>query len=175
MSGTYLNSRVGTFQDFTEFGQAATITGQRFPYTPAFSGAGTLAYDGPVGNDVHFIADANVSYQTDTQADLAGTSQFNIKSYELVDGSVGLRAADNSGCRCTRRPARQILLGRRGERHRHRLPLSRHAAADRRAHGVPVLDGRDRAGIVRAEYQGEEPRERGGVMRHADRLASLCR
>lgn len=96
VSGTYLNSRVGTFQDFTEFGQAADITGQRFPYTPAFSGAGTLAYDGPVGNDVHFIADANISYQTDTQADLAGTPQFNIKAYELVDGSVGLRATDNS-------------------------------------------------------------------------------
>ncbi len=96
LSGTYLDSKVLEFSDFTELGVVANIRNQPFTYTPKFQGAGGLAYDGPVSSEINFIADANVSYQTKSQADSAGIPQFAIKSYELVDGTIGVRSGDNS-------------------------------------------------------------------------------
>ena len=96
LAGTYLDSKILEFSDFTELGVVANIRNQPFTYTPKFQGAAGLAYDGPVSSEINFIADGNVSYQTKSQADSAGIPQFAIKGYELVDGSIGIRSQDNS-------------------------------------------------------------------------------
>lgn len=95
-AATYLDSKVLEFQDFTDFGVPANIRGNPFPYTPKLQGTGGLAYDGPVSSTINFIADANVSYQTRSQADSAGLPQFRIKAYALADATIGLRGEDDA-------------------------------------------------------------------------------
>ena len=92
---TYLNSKILEFSDFTELGAPADIAGQPFSYTPEFQGNATLAYDSPISSTMRFTADANVSYQTHSQADSAGIAAFRIDGRTLVDGSIGLADADN--------------------------------------------------------------------------------
>ena len=96
LAGTYLDSKVLEFSDFTELGVVANIRNQPFTYTPKFQGTAGLAYDGPVSDGINFIADGNISYQTKSQSDSAGIPLFAIKGYELVDGSIGVRSEDNS-------------------------------------------------------------------------------
>ena len=96
VAGTYLNSKILEYTDFNDFGVFVNNRGRPFAYTPKFTGNGGLAYDGPVNDSLNFIADANASYQSKASADVAGLPQFAIKDYALVDGSIGIRAADNS-------------------------------------------------------------------------------
>jgi outer membrane receptor protein involved in Fe transport len=96
LAGTYLNSKVLEFTDFTELGVPADIRGQPFSYTPKFSGSVGFNIDTPVSSELHFIANADASYQTKSQADSAGIPLFRIDSYTLVSGSIGFRTADES-------------------------------------------------------------------------------
>lgn len=94
-SGTYLASKVLRFSDYTDFGQLVDIRGKTFPYTPRFSGAGSLTYDAPVSQVVNLAAEVGVNYQSKSHADTADLEQFRIKGYALVDGSIGLHAHDD--------------------------------------------------------------------------------
>lgn len=91
-SGTYLNSRIQQFVDFTEFGAVANIAGQPFTYTPKFQGLVGANYETPVSNAVSLVGEMNYSLQTKSQADSAGLSQFRIDGYGLLDASLGIKS-----------------------------------------------------------------------------------
>ncbi|QYU68937.1 TonB-dependent receptor [Leptolyngbya sp. 15MV] len=95
-AGVYLNSRIQEFTDFTELGVVADIAGQPFTYTPEFQGNVGMRYEVPVSAGMAFFGDVNYAYQTDTQADSAGITQFAIDSYGLLDATVGLKGLDGS-------------------------------------------------------------------------------
>ncbi|WP_242128711.1 TonB-dependent receptor [Sphingobium sp. Sx8-8] len=100
-SGTYIKSEILRYIGQTVDGILQDQAGSPFNFTPKYSVNGDISYVRPLSASVNGFMGANVAYRSRTSAVFSppGTPQpnlepFKIDAYTLVDGQLGLEAAD---------------------------------------------------------------------------------
>jgi outer membrane receptor protein involved in Fe transport len=100
-SGTYIDSKILNYIGQTVDGVLQSQAGSPFNFTPKYSVNGDVNYERPVTSSLNAFAGVNVAYRGKTSAifNPPGASQtnlapFNIDKYTLVDGQIGVEAAD---------------------------------------------------------------------------------
>lgn len=78
------------FTAFTGSASALNVNGERFPYTPQWSGSTDVEYRWSVGSSLEAFAGANVSYRTDTNGSLGKPAEYAIPGYTLLDLRAGV-------------------------------------------------------------------------------------
>lgn len=79
----------------------ASFKGRRLPFSPKFQYTARMDYDTPITSDINGFFGIGLSGQSKTSGVLTTLgvqpeSIFDIKSYTLVDGNLGIHAADDS-------------------------------------------------------------------------------
>lgn len=102
-SGTYIDSKIRRYIGQTVDGVLQDQAGSPFNFTPKWSLNGDVNYKHPVGDSLDAFIGMNVAYRSKTSAVFTpptgpqtGLQPFKIDSYTLVDGQLGVEAADSS-------------------------------------------------------------------------------
>lgn len=106
-SATYIKSKVQRYSGQTVLQTDSALrdfTGSPFNFTPKWSLNGDVNYEMPVTDTLDAFVGVNVAYRSDTSAafippnltatEVAGLATFDIPSYTLVDGQLGVQAND---------------------------------------------------------------------------------
>jgi outer membrane receptor protein involved in Fe transport len=94
-SATYIDTYIGTYIGVNEAGLPQNFKGGQFPYSPHWQGALTLNYDTPINDAFGLQATVNEHWQSGSCADLCTNSVYAIKSYALLNASIGIHTSDN--------------------------------------------------------------------------------
>jgi iron complex outermembrane receptor protein len=71
------------------------LSGANFPLSPTWQGSLTLLYNCRINDGLGFQAALNGRYQSKSHADLGEDPQFAIKSYGILNASVGIHALND--------------------------------------------------------------------------------
>ncbi|MEI9988614.1 MAG: TonB-dependent receptor [Rhizomicrobium sp.] len=96
LAATYVETYVGNYLGVDESGNPANFKGSQFPYSPHWQGALTLNYDTPITDTLGLQATVNEHWQSKSCADLCTDAVYAIKSYGLLNASIGLHSLDNN-------------------------------------------------------------------------------
>ncbi|NML90670.1 TonB-dependent receptor [Sphingobium sp. TB-6] len=93
---THILSEIdGTFSNFTPLGVQGNFAGERFPYTPKWSGNLDAEYRWAMNDRVGFFIGANANHQGATNGGFGELPEFRVRSYTLIDVRAGIE--DPSG------------------------------------------------------------------------------
>lgn len=92
---TYIKTELGHYVGINGAGQSQDFTGASFPYSPSWQGSITVTYDHPITETLGFQAALNTHLQTKSHADLGEDPNFGIRSYGLLNASVGIHALND--------------------------------------------------------------------------------
>lgn len=92
---SYTGTKIITFNGFDTRGLPVNFAGQPFSYTPKWQVTGGFAYERPISDRLGFSATLNGSYQSSTTTALGNEAGLYLKSYTLVNGTIGLFQLDN--------------------------------------------------------------------------------
>ncbi len=93
-AATFLETQVNDYQGIDFNGELVDLDGSEFLYSPDTTASLTLLYTQPLTANLGIQATANGRYQSEAHADLAGTDEYAIDSYSIINASVGLQALD---------------------------------------------------------------------------------
>ncbi|WP_452655652.1 TonB-dependent receptor [Sphingomonas bisphenolicum] len=103
---TYLDAKIKEFQGINGGGVAADFSGSTIPYTSKHSLDLGVRFQAPVSNSLNGFVDVNYMYRSSSYAVIGGdinppnarpndTCLFCMRSYALVNGSIGVKSADD--------------------------------------------------------------------------------
>lgn len=102
-SGTYIKSEILRYTGFTVDGTPnQNFAGSRFNFTPKYSANIDANYSHPITDGLNGFGGVNVAYRSKTSGVFsppsytASLSQYDIRAYTLVDGQLGVEAADGT-------------------------------------------------------------------------------
>lgn len=110
-SGVYLDAKVKNYTGVVGLerdaitgllvAKTASFAGRRLPFAPEFQFTARVDYDTPITSNINGFVGVSASGQSKTSGVLTTLGVqpeeiFDIKGYTLVDGNIGIRAADNS-------------------------------------------------------------------------------
>lgn len=91
VAGTYLDSKIKSFQTFNALAQPINIGGEKFPFTPKYQGNIDAQFTQPLGDgDISAYAGASADYHSKTNASFGKLAFLAIKDYATLDLRVGL-------------------------------------------------------------------------------------
>ena len=94
LAATWLKTEIQGYVGINAAGQPLDYDGYSFPYSPKFSGAATITYDAPVGDTLGIRAILNGRYQSGTQSTIEDFAPLAIKSYGILNASLGVHDLD---------------------------------------------------------------------------------
>ena len=100
LSGTYIDAKIREYVGFTINSiPNVNFAGSRFNFTPKYSINADLNYSHEISDSMKGFVGVNYAYRSKTSAifapsSITGLSIYNIKSYSLVDGQLGIEAPD---------------------------------------------------------------------------------
>ncbi|KRB84068.1 hypothetical protein ASE00_22460 [Sphingomonas sp. Root710] len=93
-SATYLDTNIDRFVGVNAGGQTADFSGTPIPFSPKWSVNGDLEYKFPVTTDISAFLGGSVTYRSQTNSLVGGTSEFTVPAYTLFDLRAGVESAD---------------------------------------------------------------------------------
>jgi iron complex outermembrane receptor protein len=93
-SATWLHTEVKGYSGTNGAGKTADYDGAEFLSSPKFQGGLTALFTQDLSNGLVFQAAFTGRYQTKSHADLEGNPLYEIKAYGVINGSLGIGAAD---------------------------------------------------------------------------------
>lgn len=94
-SVSYTNSRITNFIGFNSSGNPADFKGSPFNYTPKWQVQGGAEVRQPLNEKLGMQLTVNTNYQSSSNSSLDQEDVFRIKSYGLINASMGLYTLDN--------------------------------------------------------------------------------
>lgn len=94
LSASYLDAKIEEFTGTNNEGDTVDYTGERFNFTPEWSGTVLLNYTRPVGDGWRAILGADYNYTGQTNAQLGGDPRFRQPQYSLLNARIGLGTLD---------------------------------------------------------------------------------
>lgn len=95
-AATYVKSRIdGSFVNYDNFAVQREFAGEKFPFTPEFSGNGDAQYEFSIGHNRKAFLGSSVTWNGSTYAALGQLAQQYIKGYTLLDVRAGIAAHDD--------------------------------------------------------------------------------
>ena len=95
-SATFLHTEIQDFVGTDGGGRPRDYDGASFLYSPEFMGSLTFVYERELNDGMGLKATLNGRYQKESQADLEGNPLFEIPSYGLLNGSLGITAKNGN-------------------------------------------------------------------------------
>ena len=92
---TLLHTEYGSFDTFDFAGLPTNVEGDPFLYSPETAASLTFLYDRPINERLGFQATLNGRWQSDSTAGDPDNPLYDIDSYGLLNGSIGLYSMDN--------------------------------------------------------------------------------
>ncbi|MGY4395521.1 iron complex outermembrane receptor protein [Sphingomonas sp. UYAg733] len=98
-AGTYLDTRIrrnpdGTsFQNFDQFGNIVSLSGNAFPYSPKWQLSGDIQYDWHLTSSMGAFVGIAANYRSATKGALEDDARLVIGAYTLVDLRAGVKGA----------------------------------------------------------------------------------
>ncbi|ATQ41013.1 TonB-dependent receptor [Caulobacter mirabilis] len=93
-AATFLHTEIKGFVGTDGAGLPRNYDGAGFLYSPEFLGSMTFVYERELTDGMGLKATLNGRYQKESQADLEGNPLYRIPAYGLLNGSVGITAAN---------------------------------------------------------------------------------
>jgi iron complex outermembrane receptor protein len=94
LGGTYLNSKVSSFENYDAFGNPINISGEAFPYTPTYQLVADAEYDHPLFGKYSGFVGISEHYQTSSFGGFGNDQILQIRSYGLLDLRAGVETTD---------------------------------------------------------------------------------
>lgn len=94
-AGTWLKTKVLEWETIGNTGATIDASRSSFAYSPKFSGSVTLLVERPISDDLLFVGDATLRHQSTSNAGAEEDPLYRIPAYSVLNGSIGLRTADN--------------------------------------------------------------------------------
>lgn len=94
VSASYLDAEIEEFTGVNNEGDTVDYKGERFNFTPEWSGTVLLNYVRPVSEWWRLILGADYNYTGQTNAQLGGDPRFRQPQYTLINARVGLGSID---------------------------------------------------------------------------------
>jgi len=95
-AATLLHTEIVDFVGTNGGGTVQDYDGAEFLYSPEFLGSLTFVYERELNDGMGLKATLNGRYQKESQADLEGNPLFEIPSYGVLNGSLGITAKDGN-------------------------------------------------------------------------------
>ncbi len=96
-SGTYIHSRVTShFVNYDALGNVADFYGEKFPFTPKWSGQFNGYYEHPLSASISAFLGGNVTYQSKTTSAFGDNALVDNIAYALLDLQAGIEAPDGN-------------------------------------------------------------------------------
>lgn len=92
---TLLHTEYGSFDTFDFAGLPTNVEGDPFLYSPETAASLTLLYDRPITDTLGFKASLNGRWQSESTAGDPDNPLYDIDSYGLLNGSIGLYSLDS--------------------------------------------------------------------------------
>ncbi len=93
-AATFLKTEIGEYEGVDFSGDTVQFEGSEFLFSPDTSASLTLLYARPLSDGIGLIGSLNSRYQSKSHADLAGSDEFEIDDYALLNASIGLQSLD---------------------------------------------------------------------------------
>jgi outer membrane receptor protein involved in Fe transport len=93
-AATFLDTEIGSYEGVDFEGEVVNYEGSEFLYSPDITANLTLLYARPITDTLGINAAVNGRYQSESHADLAGSDDFAIDSYSVVNASIGIASLD---------------------------------------------------------------------------------
>ncbi len=93
---TLLQTEFGTFETSDAFGLPTNRQGDPFMYSPETTASLTLMYDRPVSDTLGFRSALSGRWQSESTAGDPDDPQYDIDSYGVLNGSVGIYSLDDN-------------------------------------------------------------------------------
>ena len=104
LGGTYIDTKVKTFEGYNAFAQLSNFAGQKFPYAPKVTLTGDAEYKHPLNGTAEAYFGVSMTHNSKSTTALANTDtafvaadhRFDMRSYTLVDLRAGVEFNDGN-------------------------------------------------------------------------------
>jgi iron complex outermembrane recepter protein len=101
LAASALQTRIDQYYGSDQFGVFHNYRGANLPFSPKFSGFGTIAKDFQLFDTVGFQISVNASYQSTSYSDIGSDPSFRIAPYALAGASLSLYESNTNKWRVT--------------------------------------------------------------------------